>query len=105
REERRSMVEMSDGQWTIGGDAAGTRLDKFLAGLECFGTRTRAARALERGKVFLNGAEVDTGQAAVRLADGDVVRVWMDRPGTAKRRPTTIRSAADVRIIYEDDAV
>jgi 23S rRNA pseudouridine1911/1915/1917 synthase len=99
------MVEMSDGQWTIGGEAAGTRLDRFLAGLQCLGTRARAARALERGKVFLNGTEANTGQAAVRLADGDVVRVWMDRPGSAKRRPTTIRSAADVRIIYEDDVV
>jgi 23S rRNA pseudouridine1911/1915/1917 synthase len=99
------MVQMSDVQWTIGGDVTGTRLDKFLAGLECLGSRARAAQALERGQVFLNGAEADTGHASVRLADGDVVRVWMDRPGSAKRRPTTIRSAADVRIIYEDDAV
>jgi 23S rRNA pseudouridine1911/1915/1917 synthase len=98
------MVQVGDLQWTIGGDAAGTRLDKFLAGLDCLGTRARAARALERGKVFLNGAEADTGQAAVRLADGDVVRVWMDRPGSAARRPTTIRST-DVPIVYEDAQV
>jgi 23S rRNA pseudouridine1911/1915/1917 synthase len=99
------MVQMSDGQWTIGGDAAGLRLDRFLAGLECLGTRGRAARAMERGKIFLNGAEAGPGQAGVRLAEGDAVRVWIDRPGSAKRRPTTIRSAADVRIVYEDDAV
>jgi 23S rRNA pseudouridine1911/1915/1917 synthase len=100
-----SIVQMSDVQRTIGADAAGTRLDKFLAGLECLGSRARAAEALGRGKVFLNGAEAEPGHAAVRLADGDVVRVWMDRPGSAKRRPTAIRSAADVKIVYEDDAV
>jgi 23S rRNA pseudouridine1911/1915/1917 synthase len=99
------MVRVSDVSWTIGGDTVGTRLDRFLAGLECLGSRARAVKALERGKVFLNGAEADAGKAAVRLADGDVVRVWMDRPGSAKRRPTTIRSAGDVRIVYEDDAV
>jgi 23S rRNA pseudouridine1911/1915/1917 synthase len=96
---------MSNGPWTVGGDRAGTRLDRFLAGLECLGTRARAVRALERGKVFLNGAEAGTSQAGVRLASGDVVQVWMDRPGSSKRRPTAIRSDADVRIIYEDDVV
>ena len=99
------MVRVSGVNWTIGGETAGTRLDRFLAGLECLGSRARAVKALERGKVFLNGAEADTGKAAIRLAEGDVVRVWMDRPGSAKRRPTTIRSAGDVRIVYEDDAV
>jgi 23S rRNA pseudouridine1911/1915/1917 synthase len=96
---------MSDGPWTVGGDGAGTRLDRFLAGLECLGTRARAVRALERGKVFLNGAEAGMSQAGVRLASGDVVQVWMDRPGSSKRRPTAIRSAADVRIVYEDAVV
>ena len=96
---------MTDSRWTIGGDATGTRLDKFLAGLACLGSRARATDALALGKVFLNGEEATASQAAVRLADGDVVRVWMDRPGSAKRRPTTIRFAADVSIIYEDNAV
>ncbi len=94
---------MTDSQWTIGRADAGSRLDKFLAGLACLGSRARASQALQRGKVFLNGLEAN--EAAVRLADGDVVRVWMDRPGSAKRRPTTIRSADAVRIIYEDEAV
>src|SRR6185295_11224245 len=96
---------MTDLQWTIGGDEAGTRLDKFLAGLECLGSRTRATDALARGKIFLNGTEAGMGQAAHRLAAGDVVRVWTDRPGSAKRRPTTIRSADNVRIVFEDEQV
>src|SRR5215210_1653504 len=96
---------MTDSQWTIDRDGAGARLDKFLAGLDCLGSRARATDALARGKIFLNGAEAGVGQAAHRLAAGDVVRVWTDRPGSAKRRPTTIRSADNVRIIFEDETV
>ena len=94
---------MADSAWTIGADAAGTRLDKFLAGAERLGSRARAADALERGKVYLNGDEATSGAAAVHLAEGDVVRVWMDRPGTAKRRPRAVRSASHLPIVYEDD--
>jgi 23S rRNA pseudouridine1911/1915/1917 synthase len=96
---------MTDSQWTVGSDGAGARLDKFLAGLECLGSRARASDALARGKIFLNGAEAGMGQAGHRLAAGDIVRVWTDRPGSAKRRPTTIRSADNVRILFEDETV
>jgi 23S rRNA pseudouridine1911/1915/1917 synthase len=96
---------VNDSQWTIDGNAAGTRLDKFLAARERLGSWSQARTALEHGKVFLNGAETDAAGAAVRLATGDVVRVWMDRPGSAKRRPTTVRSASDLRITYEDEVL
>ena len=94
---------MADSEWTVEPDASGLRLDKFLAGAGRLGSRARAIAALERGKVFLNGTETDVAGAATRVANGDIVRVWMDRPGSAKRRPTTIRSASHLRIIYEDD--
>ena len=80
------------------------RLDKFLASGDRMGSRARAAMALARGKVFVNGAEAGSGSAATRLAAGDVVRVWMDRPGTAKRRPA-IGPARDLCVLYEDDAL
>lgn len=96
---------MNDSQWTIEGNTAGTRLDKFLAGRERLGSWSRARTALEHGKVFLNGAETDASGAAVRLAAGDVVRVWMDRPGSAKRRSTSVRTASHLRITYEDEAL
>ena len=42
-----------------GGDAdAGVRLDKFLAAPERLGSRGQAAAALERGKIYVNEAEV-----------------------------------------------
>lgn len=95
---------MSDRDWTVEPEDAGVRLDKFLAAVGRLGSRARAATAIERGKVFLNGAEADTAQAAVRLSPGDTVRVWLDRPGSAKMRKRATR-ISDLPVLYEDDAV
>ena len=45
---------MADSRWVVLAEEARTRLDKFLAAPERLGSRSRAATALERGKVFLN---------------------------------------------------
>jgi 23S rRNA pseudouridine1911/1915/1917 synthase len=82
----------------------GIRLDKFLAAPGRLGSRGRSVTALDRGKVFVNGAEVAVADAPRRLAKGDDVRLWMDRPGTAKRHPR-IGSSGDLDIVYEDDAL
>ena len=78
------------------------RLDKFLAAKDRLGSRSKAVAALERGKVFVNDAEASPADAARRLAAQDRVRVWMDRPGSARRRPSTYRTGTLV-ILYEDD--
>jgi len=88
--------------WTVTAHEAGVRLDKFLAGADRIGSRVRAATALERGKIFLNEREMTPDQASTRLAAGDVVRVWMDRPGSAKRR-ARLGEARDLPVVYEDD--
>jgi 23S rRNA pseudouridine1911/1915/1917 synthase len=93
---------MADAEWTAAGPDAGLRLDKFLAAPERLGSRSRAVAALERGKVFVNGSEAGLPDAAHRLAAGDVVRLWVDRPGSAKRRPRTGPAGA-LDIIFEDD--
>lgn len=80
------------------------RLDKFLASADRLGSRARGVAALERGKVFLNGAEAGVEDAPRRLAAGDLVRVWMDRPGSARRRPDPVETG-DLSILYEDDAL
>ena len=95
---------MADAEWTAGAADAGVRLDKFLASPERLGSRARAAAAIERGKVFVNGVEADAADAAARLADGDCVRVWMDRPGSAKARPRP-QQVADVIVLFEDEAL
>lgn len=91
-------------QWTVSGGDAGLRLDKYLAAPDRAGSRARAADALERGKVFVNDREATLADAATRLADGDVVRFWADRPGSARRR-TTVSRERDLPIVYEDDAL
>jgi 23S rRNA pseudouridine1911/1915/1917 synthase len=87
--------------FTVGADEAGVRLDKFLAGADRLGSRSRAAAAIERGKIFVNDEEATTADAARRLSTRDRVRVWMDRPGSSKRRPALHRTA-DLDILYED---
>lgn len=91
-------------RWTVRASEAGLRLDKFLAHPERLGSRGKAAGALERGKVFVNDAEVLLAAASTRLANGDAVRVWMDRPGSSKPRPRE-RHVGDLHLLYEDDQI
>ena len=98
----RSPKPAAGSHWTVSADEAGVRLDKFLAGADRLGSRSRAAAALERGKIFVNDEEASTADAARRLSTRDRVRVWMDRPGSSKRR-SALHRTADLDILYEDD--
>ena len=91
-------------RWFVAVDAAGTRLDKYLAAAERLGSRRRAAEALARRKVFLNAREATPADAATLVRLGDEVRVWMDRPGTSKR-PQSIGDDRDLPIVYEDEVI
>jgi 23S rRNA pseudouridine1911/1915/1917 synthase len=91
-------------QWTVAGEDAGLRLDKYLAAPDRAGSRPRAATALDRGKVFVNDREMTLADAAARVSAGDIVRLWMDRPGTAKRR-STLSDLRDLPVVYEDDTL
>ena len=93
---------MADSEWAAGAPDAGTRLDKFLAHASRLGSRARAMEAIDRGKVFINGAEAQGPDAAHKLTAGDIVRVWTDRPGSAKRRPR-LGLTGDLDVIFEDD--
>lgn len=99
---------MADSQWTIEPGDAGLRLDKFLAGERRLGSRSRAAGALRSGKVFLNDEPAGLPRAGTRLAEGDRVRVWLDRPGSGKKRAAAARAQAiggRLRIVHEDDVL
>ncbi len=89
-------------RWTVSADHAGTRLDKFLAMPDRLVSRARAAAALDRGKVSLNGVEVSIREAGQQLAVGDEVSLWMDRPGSARARPRA-GQVGDLDIVFEDD--
>lgn len=93
-----------DDTWTVAAADAGVRLDKYLAAAQRLESRGRAFTALERGKVFVNGAEASKQDAARRLAAGDSVRVWMDRPGSSTKRASSAK-IGDLHIVYEDEAI
>jgi 23S rRNA pseudouridine1911/1915/1917 synthase len=57
--------------------------------------------ALERGQVFVNDAEASLKNAASRVKKDDVVRLWIDRPGSAKRRGGF--ESRGLNILYEDE--
>jgi 23S rRNA pseudouridine1911/1915/1917 synthase len=94
---------VTNASWSVDPDESHSRLDKFLAAPGRLGSRSRALTALERGKVFLNGTEVSAADAARLVAAGDVVRLWVDRPGTARR--TAPLAPVDLDIVYEDEAL
>jgi 23S rRNA pseudouridine1911/1915/1917 synthase len=90
--------------WIVDPDEAGVRLDKFLAAPDRLGSRAKALAAIERGKIFLNTSETPAEASALKLAAGDAVRLWIDRPGSGRRplRPVTI---GELRIIFEDESL
>jgi 23S rRNA pseudouridine1911/1915/1917 synthase len=90
-------------EWTVAGPDAGTRLDKFLAASHRLGSRAKAAAALERGKIFLDNAEMSLRDAARPVAAGETVRLWDDRPGSS--RPAARQPRGDLAIVHEDAAI
>ncbi|MFO7692339.1 MAG: RluA family pseudouridine synthase [Vicinamibacterales bacterium] len=92
-------------EWAIAADAAGMRLDLWLARHGGAGSRSRAAAWLERGKVFVDGQAAGPEDAARRLEAGVRLGVWIDRPGSARAAD---RAAHDrrqlLRVVAEDAA-
>lgn len=85
---------------------AGMRLDLWLARRAGAGSRSRASEWIARGKVFVGGEPAGSREASVRLAPGDRVGVWIDRPGSAKAAD---RAAHDrvrlLRLVHEDGTI
>ena len=86
---------------------AGVRLDKWLAAPERMGSRKRAAEALERGKIFLDGVELRARDGGRLLTPGMTIHIWVDRPGSAKRkgiadRRRVSKTLGDLQILLDD---
>jgi 23S rRNA pseudouridine1911/1915/1917 synthase len=96
---------MNDQQWQVSPEEAGLRLDKWLAAEGRLGSRSRALQAIERGKVFLGQEEMTVSDAGRRLRAGEIVRLWMNRPGSARRQAPIRKRAADLSIVYEDESL
>jgi 23S rRNA pseudouridine1911/1915/1917 synthase len=98
-----ALVKTSKTRWTVTSDEQGIRLDRFLAAPDRLASRRRVRVALDRGQVFVNNLEAAGKDAAAPLTSGDVVRLWMDRPGSGKRRSSF--KTGSLEILYEDEAL
>jgi 23S rRNA pseudouridine1911/1915/1917 synthase len=96
---------MSTQSWQVSAADSGTRLDKWLADAARLGSRSKAFEAIVRGRIFVNEVEQTALDAGRKLQPREIVRVWIDRPGSAKHRVFTDRQVAGLHIIYEDEAL
>ncbi|QQS47019.1 MAG: RluA family pseudouridine synthase [Acidobacteriota bacterium] len=96
------MAESGKTEWKVTKEEAGLRLDKWLA--MRLGSRSKALTALAKGKVFLDQTELSSSDAARKMSAGETIRLWMDRPGSARRRYTERRSSG-LHIIFEDPSL
>jgi 23S rRNA pseudouridine1911/1915/1917 synthase len=76
-------------------EAAGERLDRFLAGLEEVGSRAAAERLLGERRVLVDGAE---RAKSYRLAGGERLELHVPETRATALEPERV----DVRIAYED---
>jgi 23S rRNA pseudouridine1911/1915/1917 synthase len=96
-------VKTSKPQWIVSSEEQALRLDRFLAAKDRLGSRGRVREAIDRGQVFVNNVETSAKDAGSRLAPGDSVRVWIDRPGSSKRKGGF--EARGLHILYEDETL
>ncbi len=90
--------------WTVDVAGKGMRLDAWLAARPEIGSRGKARDAIACGKVFRNGAELTFADAGRRLAAGDTVGFWPDRPGSSRPRSRDIVSVRRALAVVHEDA-
>lgn len=76
-------------------DAAGLRLDRFLAGLPDVGSRSAAERLIAAGSVFVDG---EAAEKRLRLAGGEELEL-PERVAATGLEPEEV----GLRVAYEDD--
>jgi len=92
--------------WTVDASGANARLDAWLAGRQEIGSRGKAREAIACGKVYVNGAEATFDDAGRRLAGGDRIGFWPDRPGSSRpRRRDIVAARRALAVVYEDEAI
>jgi 23S rRNA pseudouridine1911/1915/1917 synthase len=77
-------------------EAAGSRLDRFLAALDEVGSRAAAERLIESGAVTVDGA---SARKSLRLSEGQRVSFPEPEPTTTALEPVDL----DIPVLYRDD--
>jgi 23S rRNA pseudouridine1911/1915/1917 synthase len=91
----RAVPEPSKSHAKVSSEAAGFRLDRFLAGLPEVGSRAAAERLLAAGKVLVDGAPAEK---SARLAGGEEIEFEPpEEPGPLEPEDVGLR------IAYEDE--
>jgi 23S rRNA pseudouridine1911/1915/1917 synthase len=91
----RAVPGRSTSRQTVPSEAAGLRLDRFLAGLPEVGSRAAAERVLAGGGVFIDGA---AAEKSVRLAGGEEIEFEPPPPP-----PPLEAEDVGLRVAYEDE--
>nr|MDQ5836996.1 RluA family pseudouridine synthase [Acidobacteriota bacterium] len=90
---------MKSVRFSVGEEAAGQRLDEFLAGRLVHLSRMRIAGLVERGACAVNGAEARAGR---RLDAGDVVEV--DGAAVSDATPNSMTpEPLPLEVVFEDE--
>jgi 23S rRNA pseudouridine1911/1915/1917 synthase len=89
------VPERSTSQRTVPREAAGLRLDRFLAGLPEVGSRAAAERLLAEGAVLVDGT---AGEKSARLAGGE--RIEFE---PLESQPPLVPEDVGLRVAYEDE--
>ncbi|HEX2588892.1 MAG TPA: RluA family pseudouridine synthase [Gaiellales bacterium] len=77
-------------------EAAGSRLDRFLAALDEVGSRAAAERLIESGAVTVDGT---AARKSLRLSEGQRVSFPEPEPATTALEPVDL----DILVLYRDD--
>jgi 23S rRNA pseudouridine1911/1915/1917 synthase len=96
-----TMKSKQGQEWLVETVEDGLRLDKWLAAPGRLGSRSKSLLAIERGRVFINDVEQSATDVARKVASGERVRVWHDRPGSATKRYFE-RHDSGLHLLYED---
>jgi 23S rRNA pseudouridine1911/1915/1917 synthase len=93
-------------EWIVENADAGMRLDQWLAVRTDAGSRRRATEWIDRGKVYLNGGPAGAADGGHKVATGDRVGVWVDRPGSSKPADRSVHPVRHLlRVLHEDESI
>src|SRR5215471_18161542 len=77
-------------------EAAGSRLDRFLAAIDEVGSRAAAERLIDAGAVKVDGA---AARKSLKLAEGQTVSFPEPEPAVSDLEPVEL----EIPVVYRDD--